>query len=219
MFEEDEKPRLKDQLLDHDADGIREYDNDLPRWWLYGFYFTIFCSVFYLYYYHAYVGPQWNFLWFNERGAEAEYKQELAEAKLLYGKGGDDVAAVEYELKTDAASIKRGEEIYNSTGNLCYTCHRQDLGGVVGPNLTDEYWIHGGTLKDVVQSVKKGYPDRGMLPYGSNTRLSDDDLVSLASYILSKKGTNPASPKPIDPSREKKIAETDAEPHDHASHN
>jgi cytochrome c oxidase cbb3-type subunit III len=206
MFEEDEKPRLKDQLLDHDADGIREYDNDLPRWWLYGFYFTIFSSVFYLYYYHAYAGPDWNFLWFHKRGAEAEYNQQLAEAKALYGKGSPEIAA-DYALKTDAASLKRGEEIFNSTGNLCYTCHRADLGGVVGPNLTDEYWMHGGDLKSVIKSIKTGYPDRGMLPYGSNAKLSDEDLAALASFILSKQGSNPASPKPIDPSREKKFAE------------
>lgn len=219
MIEEEEKPKLKDQLLDHDADGIREYDNDLPRWWLYGFYFTIFCSVFYLYYYHAYAGPEWNVLWFKTKGgSEAEYKVELANAKAQYGKAGDNLAEMDYTVKTDAASLKRGEEIYNSTGNLCYTCHRQDLGGVVGPNLTDEFWIHGGGMKELVRSIKTGYPDRGMLPYGSNTKLSDDDLINLASYIKSKQGSNPSSPKPIDPAREKKLADGEHTDAQHAAH-
>lgn len=217
-FEKDEKPRVKDQLLDHDADGIREYDNDLPRWWLYGFYFTIVCAVFYLYYYHAYVGPEWNFLWYKTKaGAEAEYKKELADARIRYGKGEIEVEE-EYTLRTDAQSLKRGEMIFNGPGNLCYTCHRQDLGGLVGPNLTDEYWIHGGGFKNVMNSVKTGFPDRGMLPYGNNSKLTQEDLVNLASYIISKQGSNPSGPKPMDPSREKKYVEGDEESHDHASH-
>jgi cytochrome c oxidase cbb3-type subunit III len=215
-FEEEEKPRLKDQLLEHDADGIQEYDNDLPRWWLYGFYFTIACAVMYLYYYHAYTGPDWNFLWYNQRGAEAEYKHAVAEANTALGKSNANVVAVEYTLKTDEASLKRGSEIFNGTSNLCYTCHRADLGGVVGPNLTDEYWIHGGGLKGVVASIKSGYPEKGMMPYGSNAKLSDDDLMNLASFILSKQGSNPPSPKVIDPARDKKWVE--GEEHDHASH-
>jgi cytochrome c oxidase cbb3-type subunit III len=217
MFEEEEKPRLKDQLLDHDADGIREYDNDLPRWWLYGFYFTIVCSVFYLYYYHAYVGPEWNILWFKTKGgAEAEYKVELARAGASSGKIADALAAMDYTLRTDVPALKRGEEIFNGTGNLCYTCHRQDLGGLVGPNLTDEYWIHGGAPKNLVQSIRTGYPEKGMLPFGNSNKLSDDDLISLASFIMSKQGSNPPSPKPIDPTRERKFAE--GEEHLHSEH-
>jgi mono/diheme cytochrome c family protein len=134
------------------------------------------------------------------------------EAKITFASAGavSTGAAVKYVLKTDAAALKRGEEIFNGNGNLCFTCHRQDLGGVVGPNLTDEYWIHGGSFKSVIKSIKAGFPDKGMMAYGSNAKLSDDDLMSVASYIMSKKGTNPAAPKPIDPSREKKFTEEDA---------
>jgi cytochrome c oxidase cbb3-type subunit 3 len=199
----------KDELMDHDADGIQEYDNDLPRWWLYGFYFTIFCSVIYIYYYHMYTGKDWNVLWYGARGQVAEYEHSVKEAKITLASvgGASSGASLKYVLKTDAAALKRGEEIFNGSSNLCFTCHRQDLGGIVGPNLTDEYWIHGGTYKSVIKSIKSGYPDKGMMPYGSNAKLSDEDLMSLASYIVSKQGSNPASPKPVDPAREKKLTE------------
>ncbi len=214
----------KDELLDHDADGIQEYDNDLPRWWLYGFYFTIVCAMLYVFYYHMYTGSDWNVLWYGARGQVAEYDRSVAEAKVITASVAGlatEQATIEYIATTDAAALKRGEEIFNGNSNLCFTCHRQDLGGVVGPNLTDEYWIHGGTFKDVVNSIKTGYSDRGMMAYGSNAKLSDRDLVSLASYIVSKKGSEPATPKPIDPTREIKVEDGDAgeaKEHDHSSH-
>jgi cytochrome c oxidase cbb3-type subunit 3 len=209
----------KDELLDHDADGIQEYDNDLPRWWLYGFYFTILCAMLYAFYYHVYTGPDWNVLWYRQRGQVAEYQHSVSEAKITLASAGASSSgasssasgdAVKYALKTDEAALKRGEEIYNGNANLCFTCHRQDLGGVVGPNLTDEYWIHGGSFKSLVKSIRTGFPDKGMMAYGSNARLSDDDLINLASYIISRKGTNPPDPKPIDPAREKIFTEADA---------
>lgn len=212
----------KDELLDHDADGIQEYDNDLPRWWLYGFYFTIACAAVYIFYYHIYTGSDWNVLWYGARGQAAEYEQSVAEAKLVNASvtgAAATQATVEYVQTTDAAALQRGQEIFNGNSNLCFTCHRQDLGGVVGPNLTDEYWIHGGTFRDVINSIKTGYPERGMMPYGSNAKLSDQDLISLASYIFSKQDSHPESPKPIDPARDKKVEDDDKDKeHDHSSH-
>ena len=73
----------KDKLLDHDADGIQEYDNNLPRWWLYGFYFTIVMSVIYMFYYHVHTGDDWNFLWYGEKSQELEYAAEMAEAEEM----------------------------------------------------------------------------------------------------------------------------------------
>jgi cytochrome c oxidase cbb3-type subunit III len=215
--------RKKDELMDHDADGIQEYDNDLPRWWLYGFYFTIACSMLYMFYYHFYSGSDWNVLWYRSRGQVSEYNRAVAEAKPLNAgiAAAAEASNVEYIQKTDAAALKRGEEIFTGNTNLCFTCHRADLGGVVGPNLTDEYWIHGGTFKDIVHSIKTGYPEKGMMPFGSNAKLSEEDVVNLASYIKSKKDSHPAAPKPIDPSREKKVEDDDDEKqpeHDHSSH-
>jgi cytochrome c oxidase cbb3-type subunit 3 len=76
---------------------------------------------------------------------------------------------------------------------------------MVGPNLTDEFWIHGGDVTAIMKSIKTGYPDKGMMPYGTNARLSDRQVLQLASYILSKQGSNPPNPKAIDPAREVKF--------------
>lgn len=193
----------KDKLLDHDADGIQEYDNSLPRWWLYGFYLTIVLACVYMFYYHIYTGPDWNFLWYGPRTQEAEY---AAETKLaaVSAANAPKKAAVPMVLRTDSESLAKGKEIFNSTSNLCFTCHREDLGGQVGPNLTDEYWIHGCSVKDIATSIRQGFADKGMLPFGTGNRLTDDELVQVASYILSMKGTNPPDPKPIEEGRDVK---------------
>lgn len=189
----------KDRLLEHDADGIQEYDNSLPRWWLYGFYFTIVMSVLYVFYYHVYTGPDWNILWYGARTQEAEYSQSMAELEAMRANAPKG-PAVEMVVMTDAANLAAGKKIF--TNNICYTCHRDDMGGQVGPNLTDEYWLHGCSLEEIVASITTGYPEKGMLPYGNNTKLSDLELVQVASYIISMSGTNPPDPKPIEPDRD-----------------
>lgn len=198
-----QKEQEKDRLMDHDADGIQEYDNDLPRWWLYGFYFTIVMSVVYLFYYHVYSGPDWNFLWYGNRTQELEYAAELKSAEVQRA-NAPKKQALAMTLLTDAASLEKGKAIFNGTDNLCFTCHREDLGGQVGPNLTDEYWIHGCGIQDIVHNITTGFPDKGMLPYGSSNRLSDEQLLQVASYIISMKGTNPPDPKPIEEGRDTK---------------
>lgn len=191
----------KDRLLEHEADGIREYDNSLPRWWLYGFYFTIVMGVIYMFYYHVYSGSDWNVLWYGPRGAAQEYKAELAAADAEMAKAPKG-PAVQMVLLTDKASLDKGKEIFNGNDNLCYTCHRNDLGGQVGPNLTDDFWIHGCKLEDIITSIKTGYPEKGMMPYGSGAKLDDAKVLQVASYIVSMRGTNPADPKPIEQGRD-----------------
>ncbi len=190
----------KDILLeDHDADGIREYDNALPKWWLYGFYVTIILGLVYLFYYHVWDGKDWNFLWYGPRGSAAEYADEMSHVKTPLNPGAKDFST--WQVKTDAASLKVGETIFQQK-NLCFTCHRADLGGLVGPNLTDQYWLHGGKLQDILKSITTGYPDKGMLKYGNGNVLTDEELLDVASYVLSKRGSNPPNPKPIDPARD-----------------
>ena len=169
-----------DPLLDHEVDGIREYDNDLPRWWLYGFYFTIVMSVIYMFYYHVYGGSDWNVLWYGPKSQEAEYAAELSEASALKANApkGPNVAMT---ILTDASSLEKGRTIFESTNNLCFTCHRNDLGGQIGPNLTDNMWIHGCSLENIIANIKTGFPEKGMLPYGSNNRLTDEELLQVAS--------------------------------------
>lgn len=104
---------------------------------------------------------------------------------------------------TDAASLSAGEAIFMGQRNLCHTCHRKDLGGLVGPNLTDDMWRDGCTVDQMVQNVKTGFPPKGMLPFGSTQRLTDQEVLEVVSFVISKQGSNPKNPKPIDPTRDK----------------
>lgn len=192
----------RDELLDHEADGIQEYDNSLPRWWLYGFYVTIVFSVIYMVYYHM-MG--------TEKTMFTEYDEEM-KAAASFKKAVPQKVMPNSPL-TDAASLAKGQEIFESTNSLCTTCHRPDLGGQVGPNLTDEYWIHGCDLQTIMKNITTGFPEKGMLPYGSNNKMTDEQLLQVASYILSKKGSNPPDPKPIEPDREVKCGEEHDEEH------
>ena len=191
--------REKDELLDHEYDGIREFDNALPRWWLYGFYFTIAFGIAYAVNYHLLPTPLWG-----RPGMAAEYEAEVADAARLAADrpapAPGAVAAI--AVLTDADSLARGKAIYEGD-HLCAACHREDLGGMVGPNLADDLWIHGCTPAELVRNVATGFPTQGMLPYGSGTPLSDDQLLEVVSYVLSRQGSQPPEPREPDPAREK----------------
>lgn len=192
----------KNELLDHEADGIREYDNALPRWWLYGFYATIVFGVAYYVNWHVLSEPI-----VGARDQYAEYQEQVATWDAVIAKLPKKTFEASGPL-TDAASLARGKEIFIGTDNLCSTCHREDLGGQVGPNLTDDYWLHGCSIRDIMTSIKTGYPEMGMLPYGSTNVLSDEDLLKVASYIISRRGSNPPDPKPVDAERDKACSPT-----------
>ena len=187
----------RDELLDHEADGIREFDNALPRWWLYSFYLTIAISVLYMVNFHVLPRPI-----VGHAGVEAEYRAEVAAASAARGRPAP-AGAVAVAALTDAASLDKGRAIFASPTSLCQSCHRPDLGGLVGPDLTDERWLHGCSPGEVVRSIATGYPPRGMLPYGGGPKLSDDELLQVASYVLSRRGTQPPNPKAPDAARDK----------------
>ena len=189
--------RKRDALLDHEADGIREFDNALPRWWLYGFYFTIGFAVVYMLNYHVLAQPL-----FGKAGMVAEYNAEI-EAAGKIASAAPSHTAHDVAPLTDAESLAKGRAVFESVDNVCASCHRPDLGGMVGPNLTDEYWLHGCSVHEIAESIKTGYPLKGMMPFGTGKPLTDDQVVQVASYVVSKRGTTPASPKPIDPERDK----------------
>jgi cytochrome c oxidase cbb3-type subunit 3 len=191
-------PQKHDELLEHEADGIREFDNQLPRWWLYGFYFTIAFSVVYVVNYHLLETPL-----FGRKGMVAEYTAEVEAATAAAAARPTTSGPAVLAAATDADTLSKGEAIFNSQTSLCASCHRPDLGGLVGPDLTDTLWLHGCSVADVVTSIKTGYPTRGMLPYGSNSALDDEQLRQVASFILSRRGSAPANPKPPDPERDK----------------
>lgn len=181
------RPEDKDKLLNHEYDGIKELDNHLPRWWVWGFYFTIAFSVVYLIYYHIAGGPS----------SAQEYEMEMAKAP----KRQMEQTLTGIALLKDEESLRAGEGLY--TQKACVGCHGPALGGLVGPNLTDDYWIHGCKLEEIAKSIRTGFPEKGMPPYGNNQPMNDQELSQLISFIISKKGSNPPGAKPIDPKREK----------------
>ncbi|AXJ02181.1 cytochrome c oxidase cbb3-type subunit 3 [Cyclonatronum proteinivorum] len=192
----------RDLLMDHEYDGIQELDNNMPPWWLYGFYVTIIFAVGYLLYYDVLGwGPS----------QEEEYEIEMAMAAERYGiqetEARDFSQAV---LLTDAASLERGREVFNASTNLCTTCHGQNAQGLVGPDLTNEYWKYGCDMESLMVSISEGFPTRGMPAYGSTVRIGDDDLAKLASYIISLRGTNPAGAKAPDMSRSERCEDPTA---------
>ena len=175
--------KAKDHIhSDHDFDGIQEYDNDLPPWWKMMFYVTIVFGVGYMLHFHVF-----------RTGAlqTEEYEMEMEQAAILAAKNADDPNAVtNYEVLTDAAALESGKSIYAQN---CAACHGQEGQGTVGPNLTDEYWLHGGDVNDIFKTVKFGVPAKGMVPWQG--KLTKDQILEVSSYILSLQGSNPANAK------------------------
>ncbi|AZJ32317.1 MULTISPECIES: cbb3-type cytochrome c oxidase N-terminal domain-containing protein [Tenacibaculum] len=173
-------------ILDHNYDGIKELDNNLPPWWLYMFYATIIFAAVYLVRYHV----------LGADNQEMEYAQAVAEAKreLAAFKSNSKEAIIDAEtatVLTSDADLSRGKAVFNLN---CAACHMADGGGGIGPNLTDEYWILGGGMKNIFNTVANGGRDgKGMVAW--NKTLKPKDIQKVASYIISLQGTTPAKPK------------------------
>ncbi len=176
--------REKDILLDHDYDGIRELDNPLPPWWKYGFYITIGIAIVYLLNYEV--------LGYGKNPTQ-EYNEEMAKAKIQMAeyaaKSGNTIDENNIKMP-DASGLARGKEIFTTT---CWPCHGKLGEGGVGPNLTDDYWLHKGSLNDIYQSIKHGYPDKGMQSWEKS--FSAKEINDLAGYIKTLHGTNPPNGK------------------------
>ncbi|NNE27703.1 MAG: c-type cytochrome [Saprospiraceae bacterium] len=177
-----------DIMLDHNYDGIRELDNNLPPWWLYGFYVTIGFSVFYIIFFHF--SPY-------AKSSTERYEIQMAKAQeevdAYLAKQADQVDENNVYQLTDADALTNGQEIFTSQ---CAACHLNHGGGSpvsVGPNLTDEYWLHGGSISDVFKTIKYGVPEKGMISW--KTQLRPADMHAVASYILTLQGTNPENAK------------------------
>lgn len=186
MTKANELGREEDVMLDHDYDGIRELDNVLPPWWLYGFYITVAISIFY--YIASFVfGADYNNQ-ANEYKGELEYhNSQIAEYQKANPVKKMDVENM--TAYTDAANIEAGKAIYMDNG--CVACHKADLGGLVGPNLTDENWINGGGIKNVFNLITNGSKNNKTMVSYKNVIPDPEDRKKLASYILSMQGTNP----------------------------
>lgn len=176
-----------DIMLDHNYDGIRELDNHLPPWWKWLFYVTIIFGVFYVIGYHI-------MDWFPLQ--EKEYEIEMAAAATAAQErqaanadaGGFDESQLVYT--EDAAILSAGETLYTRN---CVPCHGDAGQGGIGPNLTDKYWLHGGDIKSVYTTIKKGVPDKGMISW--EQQFSPTQIRDVATYVLSIQGTNPPNPK------------------------
>jgi len=173
-----------DMLLDHDYDGIKELDNALPPWWKYGFYITIVVAVFYILKFEV---------WHTGMNPTQEYAAEMTAAKIqtdAYLAAAKDNVDENSVTDLDSKGAAAGKEIFAKT---CVACHLAEGQGSVGPNLTDDYWIHGGGIKDIFKTIKYGYPDKGMQSWQST--YSPVQIQQLASYIRTLKGSNPPNPK------------------------
>ena len=172
-------------VLDHNYDGIKELDNSLPPWWLYMFYATILFGVIYLVRFHV----------LGADNQEMEYNKAVAVAQAeinKYKQSAPDIVDVEnVTILTDASDLKRGKAVFNLN---CASCHLQDGGGSIGPNLTDEYWILGGGIKNVFTTISNGGRDgKGMVAWKKT--LKPIDIQKVSSYVLSLQGTTPAKAK------------------------
>lgn len=172
-------------ILDHNYDGIKELDNKLPPWWIWGFYATIVFAVVYLIRFHV-IGDYTQAEEFQQEVAQAqiEIEEYLATAENIINY--DNVVALE-----DASDISAGEKVYQTN---CVACHRADGGGGIGPNLTDEHWILGGGIKNVFKTISEGgRPGKGMVSWKSD--LSAKEMQQAASYVLTLQENNPADGK------------------------
>ncbi len=172
-------------ILDHNYDGIRELDNVLPPWWVYLFYVTIIFSVVYLIRFHI----------AGDYTQAEEYEQEVAAAQMAieeYKRTAKDLVDVNtVEFLSDASDLSAGEKIFVAN---CVVCHMADGGGGIGPNLTDEYWILGGGIKNVFNTISEGGRDgKGMVAWKQS--LKPAEMAQVASYVLTLGGTTPAEPK------------------------
>ncbi|MBI9072830.1 MAG: c-type cytochrome [Melioribacteraceae bacterium] len=185
----------KEILLDHDYDGIFELDNKIPPWFSFLFYGTIIFGILYMVQYHVVQDGNIQTREYNEEVAVATAQREI----LI--KTGAFISEESATLVTDAASLLSGKDVYTKN---CAACHGQAGEGLVGPNMTDEYWIHGGGVKDLFKTIKYGVPSKGMISW--EQQLNPKQIQEVSSYILqSLQGTNPPNGK--QPEGEKYVKE------------
>jgi cytochrome c oxidase cbb3-type subunit 3 len=173
----------EDRLLHHDYDGIQEYDNPMPRWWLYTFWGSIIWAALF---------------WFNVpgigvgKGRIADYEASVAAAAVKFPPTphAAPVTGQLLAMSKDPAALASGKTVFTTT---CAVCHGPDGGGVIGPNLTDAYWIHGGSPLAIYTTVHDGVLAKGMPAWGQSLKPNEVDVV--VAYVISLQGTTPATPK------------------------
>ena len=171
-----------DRLIsDHEYDGIRELDNDLPPWWKWLFYITIVFAIVYLVRLFVFEA--------DDLVQQSEYNKEMAQAASM-APSKSPSETIEIKVLTDPTSLANGKAIFDK---ICTVCHLVDGGGLVGPNMTDDYWIHGNTIQDMFNTVTNGVLEKGMISY--KDQYSPQQRLEVLSYIITLHGTSPANPK------------------------
>lgn len=172
-------------MLNHNYDGIRELDNHLPPWWTYLFFITIGFSVWYMVDYHVLeTSPK------MEEEYQIAMKKAEIEVAAYMAKAAESIDEKTVKLVSDEKALASGKQIYLDN---CAACHRPDGGGSVGPNLCDEYWIHGGSVNDIFKTIKYGVPEKGMVSWQKT--LKPGDIQNVTSFILTLQGTMPENGK------------------------
>lgn len=176
----------QDVQLDHDYDGIKELDNSLPPWWIYGFYFTILFAGVYMYRYHISKSAP---LQVEELAVEKIQAEREKVAYMATLANNVDETSIAYN--PTAELLTEGKAIFVKN---CVSCHGPEAQGAsIGPNLTDEYWIHKGGIKDIFKTIKNGVQEKGMIPWGQ--QLSNAQIAAAATFIKSLQESHPANPK------------------------
>lgn len=187
-----------DVMLDHDYDGIKELDNVLPPWWVGLFYVTAIFAIVYLVRFHI-MGD-----YTQDEEFVAEMEQSDKQVQEYLKTAPDLMNKDKVTLLTDATDLAEGKKIFETN---CVACHKADGGGAIGPNLTDKFWILGGGIKNVFNTVSEGgRSGKGMVPWKES--LKPTEIQKVASYVLSLQGTNPADAKPAEGDEWKEEGET-----------
>lgn len=182
-----QRPNITDEqklLLDHDFDGIKELNNKIPPWFMAIFYGTLIWGTIYLVDYHI-LG--------SGNVQEDEYTNEVQVAAMereILNKSGKLLNEDNVTVATDAAALANGKQTFIKN---CAACHGQNGEGLVGPNFTDDYWLHGNKINDLFKTIKYGVPAKGMISW--QAQLDPNQMQEVASYILSLRGSNPPNQK------------------------
>lgn len=175
-------PTERDRLLEHSYDGIQEYDNPMPQWWVITFWITIAFAIIY------YLNP-WNFG--TGSGSVAEYEKDMAAFRAAHpaNTGGGDTRTL-LAAAGRREDVAKGQRVWAAR---CAACHGADGGGLIGPNLTDDAWLHGETIGDIYATVNNGILAKGMPAWGK--LLKPDEMEHVVAYVWTLQGTSPAKPK------------------------
>ena len=179
----------KSKLTDHDYDGIQEYDNALPTWWVATFIGTVIFGSIYWLHYTVGGGPT----------LQDELKTDLTKMQVSAPSQSRPNSRSASENEEELMKLLKSNDVVMAGKALfqakCASCHGNELQGIIGPNLVDDYWIHGkGHVSEIYSVVTEGVPEKGMPTWGA--MLTDEEIKSVSVFVASQRGTKPANPKP-----------------------